>query len=195
MSSYLLRGTCNLIRTVNIPHDAYILCVRYLRKIKVLDQTGDSQLFITGKVEGNEDSRMAIKNEIEEEACMKADVINYHGHTEYGHTEIDWYTCPISTLVVIEHRGRRILDKANQRIKVGAIIWGTRDEMIEQLNKIPVTNIQSEENIAGLVCIPWKDVKQIASIIETTKEYDCLTKFNWDGTQHTYAFRGRRVYE
>lgn len=176
MSNYLL-GDMEIINQLQIPDDSYILQVVYNK-----EAGGDAQLFITGRVENAEDPKESAIRELAEETRFE---LKNKSDMKYVNTyskSVNWYTCPINSLSYVG-----IIDQSiktgrpyNGR-KITCVVHGEKEEMIKTMMSFQMSLEKGNDDIAGLVCMKFSDVRNVANEILKHGKFDHvnLLKFTY----------------
>ncbi len=197
LSNYLLPGTLEIVSKLNLPESSHILCITYDKKIAIDDRTGDTQLFISGKANGDENITNTLKREIKEGTTLEViddSKITFLGNDMKRGINVEWYLCPVENTIPGDY-GKKIwnTNQHNIKRKISCIIWGSKEEIINKMTQIKKNKQIIETGIAGVSTISFNHVKQIIKMLQNER-FPSFSKFFWTTNQeYLFAFSGRRI--
>lgn len=165
ISSYLIDGT--EVALSQIPQDAYVLCVKYRRRMnkRGVIHGGDTQIGITGTV-AQEDHLTAVIREVTEETKLAPNSGAIKHISTNGKAQ--WFCCPINQMT-FAGTIKKLESKSHPYKKVGCIIYGSHTDMEHTLRTMPITTNKSNDDICGLVCMHITNVLSAITLARQQK--------------------------
>jgi hypothetical protein len=150
----------NRLMRKNISDEQYILCIFYKNYLNEIDiQFGTSE---TAKF--NEIELETLRRCLGEELGLKLNNnINYQNYLEkfnYNKKNVNLWTINIKNLLINQNIENENHNNDNRNNKTYCIIYGDEEDIFKYIK----TNIklnESPDNIRGIICFKWKDLKKI----------------------------------
>jgi hypothetical protein len=153
------------------PDDIYILCVTYGKG--GWGNGGDTQLFVTGAIEKNESAIDAAYGELAEETRYipreEKNLVEVSDNVASGTDNIKWFYCEAINMSFVDIVPKRPNTKEKKKNKIGCIVYGTRNEMINMISQFDKSVSTGHDQIVGLSIISLDDVLKLIPMVRAHK--------------------------